>query len=469
MSAEGRPLPAGWCWTMLADVTSIQGGLAKGKNRRVSAVRPVPYLRVANVQRGYLNLDDVQKIDATDDEIVALRLEPGDVLFNEGGDRDKLGRGWVWEGQIETCIHQNHVFRARPEASCLEPRFLSHYGNSEGRAYFSGNGSQTVNLASISKSTLAKLPVPLPPLAEQRRIVEKIEALTARSRRAREALEALPALLDRYRASVLAAAFRGDLTKDWRDGRPVGGDAGPPPLDFLRSLPVGWGWTTVGEAGDVSGGLTKNAKRAALPYTRPYLRVANVYADDLRLDDVQHFGVSQTELAKAELRENDLLVVEGNGSVDQIGRVALWDGSIVGCVHQNHIIKVRFASRRRAEFALLWLLSPAGRRCIETVAASSSGLHTLSLSKVKALPMPVADEEEAGLIVARVRSALARMRPLEDLAAAGSNRLTTLDQSILAKAFRGELVPQDPTDEPASALLERIRERRAAVGAGPKR
>lgn len=121
-----HPIPSTWVWASLAMVTEIKGGLAKGKKRSdQKAVRPVPYLRVANVQRGYLNLSEIKEIDATESEIDDLLLRPGDILFNEGGDRDKLGRGWVWEGQIETCIHQNHVFRARPLSPEFEPRLLS--------------------------------------------------------------------------------------------------------------------------------------------------------------------------------------------------------------------------------------------------------------------------------------------------------------------------------------------------------
>ncbi len=90
----------------------------------------LPYLRVANVQRGYLDLSEMKEIEATEDEIADLQLREGDVLFNEGGDRDKLGRGWVWRGELPECIHQNHVFRARLHAGVADPKFVSWYGNS---------------------------------------------------------------------------------------------------------------------------------------------------------------------------------------------------------------------------------------------------------------------------------------------------------------------------------------------------
>src|SRR5581483_2740257 len=106
--------PSEWTWCRLSDIAEIKGGVQKGaKLDPNEPMREVPYLRVANVQRGWLDLSEMKNIVATERRITELRLQPGDVLFNEGGDRDKLGRGWVWDGQIEECIHQNHVFRAR--------------------------------------------------------------------------------------------------------------------------------------------------------------------------------------------------------------------------------------------------------------------------------------------------------------------------------------------------------------------
>jgi len=138
-------------------------------------LRSVPYLRVANVQRGHLDLREVKLIEAPAREIEELRLLPGDVLFNEGGDRDKLGRGWVWEGQLAECIHQNHVFRARPFTSDVAGKLVSWWGNTFGKDYFVREGKQTTNLASINMRKLSALPVPIPPTVEQRRITSEVE------------------------------------------------------------------------------------------------------------------------------------------------------------------------------------------------------------------------------------------------------------------------------------------------------
>jgi len=160
----------------LDQIAWIAGGVTKGqKYHGEAAMRAVPYLRVANVQRGYLDIREIKKIDALETDIDALRLRIGDVLFNEGGDRDKLGRGWIWQGELPECIHQNHVFRARLIVSEVEPKVVSWCGNSYGREWFTLNGKQSVNLASINLTVLRSFPVAFAPALEQGAIVEAVE------------------------------------------------------------------------------------------------------------------------------------------------------------------------------------------------------------------------------------------------------------------------------------------------------
>jgi type I restriction enzyme S subunit len=177
LDTSNLPTPLeGWTWAPLGLIADLKGGLTKGQKRKPTDVlRAVPYLRVANVQRGYLDLAEVKTIEATEQEISDLQLLPGDVLFNEGGDRDKLGRGWLWGGQIQDCIHQNHVFRARLTPNTMLPKFLSWYGNSVAQRYFNDEGKQTTNLASLNMTKLSMLPVPIPPFAEQGRILAEVE------------------------------------------------------------------------------------------------------------------------------------------------------------------------------------------------------------------------------------------------------------------------------------------------------
>lgn len=204
--------PVEWVWRRLSDITEIRGGVQVGaKSKSDEPYREVPYLRVANVQRGWLDLSEIKAILASERKIAELRLEPGDMLFNEGGDRDKLGRGWVWEGQIEECIHQNHVFRARLRDKRMQPRFFSWYGNTVGASYFNDQGKQTVNLASLSVTKLGELPVPVPTVEEQAEIVRRIESLLSTADELLARIEVAERLINRSSQSVLAKAFRGGL------------------------------------------------------------------------------------------------------------------------------------------------------------------------------------------------------------------------------------------------------------------
>ncbi|HIF9061948.1 TPA: restriction endonuclease subunit S [Photobacterium damselae] len=203
-------IPDTWAWVRLSRITEVVSGVAKGSKTK-SEVVSRPYLRVANVQRGYLDLNEVKDILVPVEKAKNLKLLKGDILFNEGGDIDKLGRGWVWEEQIENCIHQNHVFRARCYSSDIEPKFISHYGNSSGKEYFLREGTQSVNLANINKTTLSLLPIPLPPKEEQKEIVRLVDQYFAFANTIEAQVKKAQTRVDNLTQSILAKAFRGEL------------------------------------------------------------------------------------------------------------------------------------------------------------------------------------------------------------------------------------------------------------------
>lgn len=176
--ASGQ-LPAGWRWAPLGEHAEIVSGVTLSGSGPANGIA-VPYLRVANVQDGYLALDEVKTIRVSRSVLEELRLVPGDVLMNEGGDFDKLGRGTIWSGEIDDCIHQNHVFRVRTDRRTLLPEYLAfHSESSYGKRYFLISSKQSTNLASINSTQLRQYPIALPPLEEQRRIVESLAAANA--------------------------------------------------------------------------------------------------------------------------------------------------------------------------------------------------------------------------------------------------------------------------------------------------
>ena len=204
-------IPPTWLWARLDSVTEIKGGITKDSKRKIKKAKELPYLRVANVQRGYLDLDKIKYIKVSEDNLPELLLERGDILFNEGGDRDKLGRGWIWEGQIRECTYQNHVFRARLFLKEMPGKLFSWYGNTFGQQYFMAKGKQTTNLASINKTMLSALPIPLPPFDEQVILIKKIEGRLSMIDAVEKEVDASLKRADLLRQSVLKSAFSGLL------------------------------------------------------------------------------------------------------------------------------------------------------------------------------------------------------------------------------------------------------------------
>ncbi len=205
-------LPEAWVWSCLRDIANVRGGVTKGRDLRGRKTISVPYLRVANVQDGYLDLSDMKEIEVPPEDATKYHLEGGDILFTEGGDRDKLGRGALWNNEIPGCIHQNHIFRARMTLSDIAPAYVSIVTKSQyARNYFFHNASQTVNLASINLTTLGGVPLALPPLEEQREIVRRVEALFKLADTIEKRVATAQVRADKLTQSILAKAFRGEL------------------------------------------------------------------------------------------------------------------------------------------------------------------------------------------------------------------------------------------------------------------
>ena len=170
-------VPEDWSIRPLREVADIGSGLTINRSRTKENPVKIPYLRVANVQDGYLDLEKVKTVEVSASKVSRYLLQEGDVLMTEGGDFDKLGRGTVWEGQVKPCAHQNHIFRVRTDRSALLPHFLSALsGSSYGKRYFIRNSKQTTNLATINQTQLKRFPVLCPPIEEQRQIVGRLSA-----------------------------------------------------------------------------------------------------------------------------------------------------------------------------------------------------------------------------------------------------------------------------------------------------
>jgi type I restriction enzyme S subunit len=187
--------PAHWQVRRVDEVAEVGSGVTLGKDLSGFKYVELPYLRVANVQDGHLDLRDVKTVKVRLNEVERYRLEPGDVLMTEGGDIDKLGRGTLWEGQIPDCLHQNHIFRVRANRELLDPRFFAYVVESDiAKSYFMRVAKRTTNLASTNKTQVRAFRFPVPPVPEQKQIADIVSAAKATLRgyiRKEEALNQL--------------------------------------------------------------------------------------------------------------------------------------------------------------------------------------------------------------------------------------------------------------------------------------
>jgi type I restriction enzyme S subunit len=205
-------VPEHWEVRRLKDVAGIQTGLTLGKAYLGSSTKSYPYLRVANVQVGRVDLRHVKHIDLPEREALGVMLRPGDVLMTEGGDIDKLGRGCVWNAEIPVCLHQNHVFAVRCDRSLLLPEFLvGLMASQHGRTYFQLTAKQTTNLAATNSTTLLAFPILRPPLDEQRAIIDDIARQTVAVSNAAEHAQQEISLLHEYRTRLIADVVTGKL------------------------------------------------------------------------------------------------------------------------------------------------------------------------------------------------------------------------------------------------------------------
>ncbi len=387
------------------------------------------------------------------------------------------GRYWV--------NNHAHILETKPG---IELRWLLHALNWANYEEFVGGTTRL----KLTQADLIKIPIPVAPLREQRRIVARIDELFAEIAEGEAALERARQGLDTWRRALLKAAVTGELTRDWREANhptETGADllariraerkassanhprrrratvAGPVDTSALPQLPESWVWARFDALGEIVGGVTVDKKRApADPVEVPYLRVANVQRGFLDLTEIKSIRVGRDVTRRLELRSNDVLLNEG-GDRDKIGRGWVWQDELPVCIHQNHVFRVRLHDNGiNAQFTSHYT-NELGRAFFIEKGKQTTNLASISLSKISELPVPVPPPVEVRVIVERLRQAFAtdadNRRDLTEAEALSSAQR----QSILKAAFEGRLVPQDPADEPASALLARLRNGHPGSGA----
>ena len=429
-------LPSTWLSLKLGDV------LAYGKTEKAEPEEIAPETWV-------LELEDVEK----DTTKVLQHLTFAERQSKST--KNKFNAGDVLYGKLRPYLNKV-TFADRPgvcttEIVPIKPneavhgRYLFHWLRHPAFLTYVTEVSHGVNMPRLGTDAGRDAPFVLAPKAEQKRIADKLDTVLTRVDAVNTRLARVAPLLKRFRQSVLAAATSGRLTEDWREIR--------------ETAP--WTDKRIEDVAKVFLGRQRSPVNHEGPFMRRYVRAANVTWSGWDLSDVKEMNFDADDFERYRLQKNDILLNEGSGSADEVGKPAIWNEEIPDCCFQNTLICVR-PETVDAKFMFLVLLHAAlTKRFVDSTRGVN--IHHIGKQNMARFPVAVPNADEQTEIVRRVETLFAFADRLEARLAQAQTAATRLTPALLAKAFRGELVPQDPNDEPAAELLRRLQAERATA------
>ena len=388
-----------------------------------------PYLRAANITWQGISLNDVKAMNFDDVDFAKYRLEPGDILLNEAsGSPHEVGKPAIWNNEIEGCCFQNTLLRLR--AQLVDRSYLYWYCYASASTGRLGEAGRGVNIRHLGKRGLAQFRIPVAPLAEQERIAAAIEEHLSRLDAINASLDAAETRCQALVRSVIVGSIPTELPDDWQ----------------LRS---------VAEAGETGLGRQRSPKYHSGTNMKPYLRVANVFEDRIDTSSIMEMHFDEPDFEKYRLREGDVLLNEGQ-SPELLGRPAIYRGDPPVVAFTNSLIRFVPGPGVTSEWALLVFRRHMHARRFMRESRITTNIAHLALGRFRTVEFPVPPLKTQAELVASTRAALNSVDQVIDQIHRTRARIQALRHATLVVAFSGQLVPQDPTNEPASVLLERI-------------
>ncbi len=471
-------LPKGWVSATLADLYKIVGGGTPSTKVESYWDGNIPWITSADIH----GLKDIRPRRHITEEAIrnsATNLVPTGSLIVV----TRVALGKVALTQMPICISQDSHALIGNE-SLISPDYSLYYLSQAVQTF--KYHSRGTTIAGVTNKQLAELPLALPPFREQRRIVAKIEELFSDLDAGVAALQKTKAQLKRYRQAVLKAAVEGKLTVDWREANmdkiepasalldrireerakngSVGAHGRAPLQDAaeLGELPEGW-WSAHFDEILVelkNGYFFSRAKTERSGVA--ILRISAVRPLSVRFDDLRYAPVDWDEVSQYQLQNGDLLFTRYNGSKDFVGACGLVRNLTGQLIYPDKLIRARvYIDHILPDYLELYFTSKVGRTIIERKAKTTAGQYGISGGDLKSVPVVIPSLAEQQQIVAEVERRLSVADEIEKVVEQSLRQAERLRQSILKRAFAGKLVPQDPSDEPAESLLERIKQERA--------
>jgi len=494
----GRELPKGWTQASLGTLClDISSGFASGRHNKDAC--GIPHLRPMNIDPdGNIDLSDLKYVEV--ESFDALR--EGDVLFNNTNSPVWLGKTALIRNNM-SAAYSNHMTRLRFNDCLIETAWVArclHHIFWTG--FFRANCANHVNQASISRTVLSqKVDIPLPPLNEQKRIVAKIEELFSDLDAGVETLKQIQALIKRYRQSVLKAAFEGKLTEEWRErnkaklepasvllerirlkrlqlvknGEMRKARERPQPVscDDLKGLPEQWMWgqiekfSALEDNAIVDGPFGSNLKLTDYSDDGiyPVISISNI-DKGYDLNSLRKITEAKyQELKRSTIRSGDILVAKIGSSY---GKVGIYPSDMPDGIIPANLLKVTVNREMSWRYLLYYLKSLTFKKFLDSI-VQYTAQPAFNVSKFKLLPIPTPSVPEQRQIVEEIETRFSVADKIEEIVEQSLKQSQRLRQSILKRAFEGKLVPQDPRDEPAEKLLERIREEKRSNNKLPAR
>ncbi|MFT3780261.1 MAG: restriction endonuclease subunit S [Ottowia sp.] len=410
-----------WPVFALRDVAEIVAGITLGRKTKDAELIEVPYMRVANVKDGLLDLSDVKTVAATAREIEKLRLRDGDLLLTEGGDLDKLGRGACWRNQLPICIHQNHIFRVRLPSDRYDMEFVSYQvGSAYGKSYFLAHAKKTTGIASINQGVLGAFPLLTPPLDEQREIAARLKAQLAEAETARAALQTQLSEVEALRAAIYREAF---------------GRAAPEPLPITITPPPNhrkWQYLKLGDYATTTSGATpsRSNKRYWEPMEIPWVKTGEVSFTPITKTEESISGVAMRECSLPMLPPKTVLIaMYGQGKTR--GQSAILE--MAATINQA-CFAILPNDTWEPEFLHHWLI--ANYQNLRSLSDDRGGNQAnLNGALLNALKIPAPEKTEQQRIIGRLKTHLAEAGTITQATALQLAEIEYLPQTLLAQAF----------------------------------